>query len=199
MIKLSRKNYLVGFGLLIAVILAFFPTTAFIKNPFVVDTNLKQQNFNKTGIFSVSPFEAAKYYSFNQSKCYWVDIRNAQEFAKSHLKPAINQTFEQLKNSSWNPDDVVLVYGNNTNDAQEAVAYLRQVNGTQAFAIKGGFDAVKKYLIDPITISVTNQFNDKDLETLMEIRNKISGQKISPSQLIEQMKSNKSSAIREGC
>ena len=199
MIKLSRKNYLVGFGLLIAVILAFFPTTAFIKNPFVVDTNLKQQNFNETGIFSVSPFEAAKYYSFNQSKCYWVDIRNAQEFAKSHLKPAINQTFEQLKNSSWNPDDVVLVYGNNTNDAQEAVAYLRQVNGTRAFAIKGGFDAVKKYLIDPITISVTNQFNDKDLETLMEIRNKISGQKISPSQLIEQMKSNKSSAIREGC
>jgi|YelNatPaOPRAMG01_1025707.scaffolds.fasta_scaffold00153_24 rhodanese-related sulfurtransferase len=199
MIKLSKKNYLVGFGLVIAVILAFFPTSAFIKNPFVVHTNLKQQYFNETGIFSVSPFEAGKYFYYNQSKCYWIDVRDAKEFAKSHLKPAINQTLDQLKNSSWNPDDVLLVYGNNTNDAQEAVAYLRQVNGARAFAILGGFHAVKKYLIDPINISVTNQYSDKNLESLMEIRNKISGQKISPSQLIDQMKSNKSSAIKEGC
>lgn len=199
MIKLNRKSSLVGLGLLIAILLAFFPTSSFIKNPFVVEGQLKQQHFNEAGIFTIFPFDAANFYSYDQTKCYWIDLRDSKEFSKSHLKAAINQTFDQLQNSSWNADDLVLVYGNNTSDAQNAVAYLRQVKNTRAYAIKGGYDAVKKYLIDPIGITITSQMSDKDLQTLLELRNKLSGNKVSQAQSIENLKSGKSKAVREGC
>ena len=199
MIKISKKYSIVGIALLIALVLALFPTTSFIRNPFVVDAQLKQQQFNETGIFTISPFVAAQYYSYDQSKCFWIDLRNAKDFSKSHLKVALNQSLKGLQNTSWNPDDLVIVYGNNTNDAQEAVAYLRQVKNARAFAVKGGFDAVQKFLINPIDLSVTNQLSDKDIQTLVGLRNKISGEKASPDQVLEKLKSSKSKAIREGC
>ena len=199
MIKVTKKKSIVGIGLFITLILAFFPSSSFITNPFVVDAQLKQQNYNETGLFTVSPFVAAQFYSFNKSNCFWIDIRDAKSFENGHLKPALNQTFSQLHNSSWNPNDMIIVYGNNTEDAQAAVAYLRQVVNARAFAVKGGFEAVKRYLIDPIDISITNQFNDKDILTLMENRNKISGDTSSAGTSLNKLKSSKSKAIREGC
>ncbi len=199
MIKITKKHGVVGFALFAALILALFPTSDFISKPFVVEGHFNQQHYNEAGIYTVSAFEAAKYFTNDQSKCYWIDIRSAEEFAKSHLKAALNQSFKQLQNSSWNPNDLVIICGDNTRDAQEAVAMLRQVKNARAFAVKGGFTALKKYLIDPIGISITNQFSDKDLTSLIEIRNKLSGEKVSPGQLLDKLKSSKSKAIREGC
>jgi len=197
--RLAKKKLLVLIGLFIALIMAFFPTSDFIRKSYILDTNIKQQNFNDAGIFTISPFEAAIFFSYDQSKCFWIDLRDTTTFSKSHLKIALNQTFEQLQNSSWSPDNLILIYGNNTNDAQEAVAYLRQVKNARAFAIKGGFVAVKKYLIDPIGISVTNELSDNDLQTLLRLRNKISGENVSPEQVLDKLKSSKSKKIREGC
>ena len=197
--KLNKKTSLVIIGLFIALILAFFPSTSFIRNPFIVDAQLKQQHFNETGLFTVTPYEAAQYYATNKSNCFWIDVRDAKSFDKQHLKPALNESLKQLKNSSWNPNDLVLVYGNNTEEAQEVVALLRQVVNARAFAVRGGFNAVKTYLIDPIDISITNQFDDKDLSTLLQIRSTISGDTTSSDQTINKFKSSKSKAIREGC
>jgi rhodanese-related sulfurtransferase len=199
MFRLSKQSYVVGAALIFALIMAFFPTTSFIKSPFTVNAELKQQNINETGIFTVSPIEAAKYFSYDQSKCFWIDLRHPIDYKKSHLKIALNQTFKQLQSSSWNPDDLILVYGYSTDDAQEAVAYLRQVKNARAFAIKGGFDATKKYLIDPIDISITNELSDQDLQILIDLRNRISGEKVSSDQLLDKLKSSKSKSIREGC
>lgn len=199
MTRLTKKYSLVVMGLFITLILAFFPSSSFIKNPFVVDAQLKQQHYNETGLFTVSPFEAAQYYSYNRANSIWIDIRDAKSFEKEHLKPALNQSMSKLNNSNWSPNDLLLVYGNNTNDAQQVVAYLRQVVNARAFAVKGGFRAVKKYLIDPIDISITNQFNDKDLSSLMENRSKLSGDSSASGQTINKFKSSKSKAIREGC
>ncbi len=91
------------------------------------------------------------------------------------------------------------MYGTNTEEAQDAAAYLRQVKNARAFAVIGGFDAVKKYLMDPIGISITNQFSDKDLTNLIEIRGKLSGEKTSADQVLKKLKSSKSKTIREGC
>ncbi len=199
MIKISKKNWIAVFSIFAALILALFPTSDFISKPYILDTHVKQQNYNEAGIFTVTPFQAAQFYSNDMSKCYWIDTRNPKEFSREHLKAALNQTIKQLENSAWNSDDLVLVYGTNTSEAQEAVAYLRQVKNARAFAVKGGFEALKKYLIDPIGISITNQFSDKDLSTLIELRNKISGEKVSPDQQLEKLKSSKSKTIREGC
>jgi rhodanese-related sulfurtransferase len=199
MFNLSKQSYVVGAALVFALIMAFFTTTSFIKSPFTVKAELKQQNINETGIFTVSPIEAAKYFSYNQSKCFWIDLRQPADYQKSHLKIAVNETFKQLQNSGWDPDDLILVYGYSTDDAQEAVAYLRQVKNARAFAIKGGFDATKKYLIDPIDISITNELSDQGLQILLDLRSKISGKKVSSDQLIDKLKSSKSKAIREGC
>jgi rhodanese-related sulfurtransferase len=199
MLKLSKQSYIVSAALILALLMAFFPTSSFIKNPFTVNSELKQQHFNEAGIFTVTPIEAAKYFSYDQSTCIWIDLRQAADFKCSHLKIALNQSFKQLQNSSWNPDDLILVYGYSTDDAQEAVAYLRQVKNARAFAIKGGFDATKKYLMDPIDISITNELSDQGLQTLLHLRNKISGEKVSTDQLIDKLKSSKSKTIREGC
>ncbi len=196
---MSKKYSVVGLSLFAALILAFFPTSDFISNAFVVDSHVKQQHFNESGIFTISAFEAAQYYSYDQSNCFWIDLRNQKDFSKSHLKVAVNQTLKQLQNSRWNPDDLIIVYGNNTGDAQEAAAYLRQVKNARAFAVKGGFNAVKKYLIQPIGISVTNQLSDKELRTLVELRNKLSGENVSPEQMLQKLKSSKPKALREGC
>lgn len=199
MMKITKKKFIVALSLFVALILAFFPSTSFIRNPFVVDAQLKQQHYNETGLFTISPYEAGQYYSFSGSNCFWIDIRDAQSFSKSHLKPALNESLTQLKNLSWNPGDLILVYGNNTADAQQAVALLRQVVNARAFAVKGGFSAVNRYLIEPIDISITNQFNDKELGSLMEARSKISGDSASTAGSINKFKSTKSKAIREGC
>ncbi len=199
MIKISKNQLVIIFAFLVALVMAFFPTSDFIKQPYIVDTHLKQQHFNETGIFTVSPFEAAKYFSDAQSRCYWIDLRDSNDFAKSHLKPAVNETMQQLENSSFSPDDVVLIYGDNTEDAQKAVAYLRQVSNVRAFAIEGGFNAVKEYLIDPIGLAVSTKYNDKDLEALLQIRNKISGEKGSSAQSLQSLKGKKSTILREGC
>lgn len=199
MVKISKNQYLAGLALLVALVLAFFPTSDFISKPYVLNTFLKQQHENRAGLFTVSPFEAAQFYSNDQAHGFWLDVRDPQEFSKSHLKIAVNQTLSQLVNTKWNPDDLILIYGNNTKDAQEAVAYLRQVKNARAFAIKGGFPAVKKYLVDPIGIAITNQFSDKNLTTLVELRNKISGEKISPEEMLKKLKSSKPKAIKEGC
>lgn len=199
MINITKKNSVVGLAVLAALILAFFPTTGFISNPFILDTHVKQQHYNAAGIFTITPFRAAQFYSYDQSKSYWIDVRNADEFSKSHLKIALNQTIKQLQNTQWYPDNLIFVYGNNTKEAQNAVAYLRQVKNARAFAVKGGFSAVKKYLISPIGISITNQLSDKNLRTLIELRNKISGENISADKVLKQLKSSKSKTIREGC
>ena len=199
MIKFAKKNWVPVLAIFAALIMALFPTSDFISKPYIVDGHVKQQHYNEAGLFTITPFQAAQFYSDDQSKCYWIDTRNPQEFSKAHLKVAINQTIKQLQTSSWNADDLILVYGNNTAEAQDAAAFLRQVKNARAFAIKGGFEAMKKYLIDPIGISITNQFSDKDLTTLIEIRNKISGEKTSPDQLLKKLKSSKSKTIREGC
>jgi len=199
MFKVLKKYSVVLVAIFIAFVMSFFPTSDFISKPYIVNTTLKQQDFNDAGIFTVSPVEAAKYYSYDQSKCFWIDLRDSSNFYKSHLKIALNLTLKQLQNSSWNPDDLILIYSDNTNDAQEAVAYLRQVKNARAYATKGGFAAVKKYLIDPVDISVTNQLSDKDLQTLLELRNKLSGENVSPEQVLDKLKSGKSKKIREGC
>ncbi len=199
MIKLSKQHYVISLALLAALILAFFPTTAFISRPYMLNTQLSQQHENLTGLFTITPFKAAQYYSYKQKKAFWIDVRDAEQFSKSHLKIAVHQTLSQLENTQWNPDDLILIYGNNTRDAQEAVAYLRQVKNARAFAVVGGFPAVKKYLIDPIGISVTNRLSDKSLTTLIELRNKLSGENVSPEQMLKNLKSSKSKAIREGC
>jgi rhodanese-related sulfurtransferase len=199
MIKLSKKYSVVGLAIFIALILAFFPTSNFITSPFCVNTTLKQQYLNASGIFTVNPFEAATYYTYVQSKCFWIDLRDTTDFSKSHLKVALNLTFKQLQNTSWGADDLILVYGNNTYDAQEAVAYLRQVKNVRAFAIAGGFAAVKKYLINPLDISLTDELSDKNIQTLLQLRNILSGENVSPGQLLEKIKSSKSKKIREGC
>ncbi len=199
MFKLSKKHTVIGLAMLAALVLAFFPTSFFMGKPYVLDTHLKQQQYNKAGLFTITPFEAAKFYSYDQEKCYWIDLRNPSEFSESHLKIAVNQSLKQLENMKWKPDDLILIYGNDTEDAQEATAYLRQVENVRAFAIEGGFTAVKKYLIDPLSISVTNQFSDKDLTNLIELRNKLSGENISPTEMLKTLKSSKPKAIREGC
>lgn len=198
--KISKNYYLIGLGVVLAAILAFFPTSEFIHQPYVLNTFLKQQHHNLAGIYTISPFEAAKFYSDDQQgNCYWLDVRDTSEFSKSHLKVAINQTLSQLKNTVWKPNDMILIYGNNTKEAQDAVAYLRQVKNARAFAIKGGFEAVKKYLIDPIGIAVTNQFSDKQLTSLIELRSEISGEKVSPQEMLKKLKSSKKKTVREGC
>ncbi|HKI45823.1 MAG TPA: rhodanese-like domain-containing protein [Balneolales bacterium] len=199
MIKTSARYYVVALALLIAFILAFFPTSAFVHNPWTLDTHLKQQHYNEAGLYTVTSFEAGQFYTNDQTQCYWIDVRDTAEFSKSHLKIALNQTLKQLENTAWKPDNLILLYGDNTRDAQKAAAYLRQVKNARAFAIEGGYAAVKKYLIDPIGISVTNQFSDQQLTTLIEARNKLSGQKISPEQLLNNLKSSKPAAKREGC
>ena len=199
MFKLSKQVYIVGAAILIAIIMAFFPTASFIRNPFVVDAKLKQQHINETGIFTVSPVVAAQYYSSDQSKCFWIDLRQPADFEKSHLKIALNQSFKQLKNTGWKPDDLIIIYGYSTDDAQVAVAYFRQVLNARAFAVKGGYDGLKKYLIDPADISITNELSDQELQTLLYLRSKISGEKVSPDQVLDKFKSSKSKVIREGC
>ncbi len=62
MIKLSAKNIVVGIGLFVALIFAFFPTSYFISKPYIVDTYFNQQHYNEAGIFTITPFEAAKFY-----------------------------------------------------------------------------------------------------------------------------------------
>lgn len=197
--NLKMKHWIVIAAVFVAFILALFPTSDFISKSFTLNSHVGQQHFNEAGLFTISPFKAAQYYSDDQSKCFWIDTRNATDFKKSHLKAAINQTLKQLENSVWNPDDLILVYGSNTGQAQEAVAYLRQVKNARAFAVKGGFESLKEYLIDPVGISLTNQFSDKQLTELIKIRNKLSGEKISPDQLLKQLKSSKAKTIREGC
>lgn len=199
MIKITGKHYVVGLGLLLALFIAFFSTTDFIKKPFIVDSYLKQQHFNEAGIFTVSPFEAAKFFSSDSANCFWVDVRSAADYSKSHLKIAVNQTLSQLENTQWNPGDLILIYGKNTRDAQDAAAYLRQAKNARAFAIKGGFPEVKKYLIDPIGISITSKYSDSKLSDLIVLRNKLSGENVSPEQMMKNLKSGKKKTAREGC
>ena len=199
MVKLSKNHYLIGLGVILALILAFFPTSDFIHKPYVLDTFLKQQNHNLAGLYTVSPFDAAKFYVDDQSDSYWIDVRSAGEFSQAHLKIAVNQTLKQLESTTWKPNDLILIYGNTTRDAQEAAAYLRQDKNARAFAVKGGYSAIKKYLIDPIGISVTNQFSDKQLTRLVELRNDISGEKATPEDVLKKLKSSKKKAVREGC
>lgn len=199
MFKLNKKYSVIGLGLFIAFVLALFPTSSFISKPYRVDSLLKQQDYNKIGLYTITPFEAAKFYSYEQSNCFWIDIRNQNEFSKDHLPIALNQTLNQLEESKWNANNLILVYGNNTYDAQEGVAILRQIVNARAFAIKGGFNAVKKYLISPIGIDIISNFDDKNLETLINVRNLLSGQKTSPDQLLENLKKSKASGMKEGC
>ena len=197
--KIKNKNILVGLALLLSFFLAFFSTTDFIKAPFVLNSNVKQQHFNETGIFTVTPFDAAKFYSEDPSVSYWIDVRDTADYSKSHLKIAINQTLVQLEGTQWKPADVILIYGKDTRQAQEAAAYLRQVKNARAFAIKGGFPEVKKYLIDPVGISITSRLSDSDLSRLLTLRNKISGESVPIEDLMKSLKSSKKKAIREGC
>lgn len=197
--KIYFKYSLVGLGLLIAFFMALFPTSSFIGKPYIVDTLWKQQDYDRVGIYTVTPFEAAKFYSYDQPNCFWIDTRDAKLFSKEHLPVAINQTIKQLQGTIWKPNDLILVYGDSTKDAQETVALLRQINNARAFAIEGGFKAVKKYLIDSLTVDIISEYDNKNLESLINVRNILSGQKTSSDQLLEQMKKNKSSNLREGC
>lgn len=199
MIKLSKQSYVVIIALFIAFVFAFFPTSYFVKNQFTLNSNIKQQYFNEAGIYTISPFQAAEFYSNDPQKSIWIDLRDTADYSKSHLKVSINQSFSQLKSTTWQPDDLILIYGKNTQDAQEAVAYLRQVKNARAFAIKGGFNSVRRYLIDPVDIAISNQLSDIDLQRLLELRNELSGDKASVDELMNKLKSSKSKSIREGC
>ena len=196
---MSKKSSVVGISIFAALILAFFPTSDFISKPYIVDSHVKQQHYNAAGMFTISPFQAAQYFSYDQSNCVWLDVRNAKEYKASHLKVAHNLTIGQLQYSTWTPNDLVIIYGNNTADAQDAAAYLRQVQNVRAYAVQGGFDAVKKFLIQPIGLSVTNQLSDAQLKTLALLRNKLSGENVSPEQMLQKFKSSKPKALREGC
>jgi rhodanese-related sulfurtransferase len=199
MIKISKKQITVSLALIVALILAFFPTSGFVSNSFVVDSHLKQQPYNNAGLFTITSFEATKYYGGYQSTCYWLDIRDASDFSSSHLSVAVNKTMTQLKNTTWNPDDLILIYGNNTEDAQHAASYLRQVQNARAFAIEGGYTSIKKYLVDPIGLTILNQFSESDLSTLLEVRKKLYGKETSAEKSIEKPKIVKSKTLREGC
>ena len=197
--KIYFKYSLIGLGLLIAFIMALFPTASFIGKPYIVYTLWKQQDYNRVGIYTATPFEAAKFYSYDQPNCFWIDTRDAILFSRGHLPVAINQTIKQLQGTVWKPNDLILVYGDSTRDAQEAVALLRQINNARAFAIEGGFQAVKKYLIDSLSVDVISEYDNNNLKTLINVRNLLSGQKTSSDQLLENLKKSKASAIKEGC
>ena len=196
--KISKKNLLVGFGLFCAAVIAMYPTSSFISKGYTIDTNMKQQNYNWAGLFTITPFDAAKYYYDNPSDCYWVDVRDTAEFHKAHLKPAVNFSLKQLKNIDWKPEDLILVYSTDTGNAQDIVAFLRQVKNAQAFAVEGGFKDINKFLIQPINLSILSQMDDQKLQELVNYRSKLSNQQI-PAQSLDELKSTKTKAIREGC
>ncbi len=137
--KIPIRYLLVSAGLIISLLLAFFPSSSFLQEPFVLFGRLGQQPYNEAGLFTVTPYQAVKYFSYHPQKCVWLDVRSLEKYNKEHLQSALNQNISQLKNTLWNPDDLILVYGDNTEDAQEAIAMLRQINNARAFAVKGGF------------------------------------------------------------
>jgi rhodanese-related sulfurtransferase len=195
--KLNWKNSVVGLGLLISFIFLFFPTKYFIAaedgDQF---TNNKQQHFNTIGQMTVSPARAAGFYYYNKNKTLWIDIRNAAEFGKEHLPIAENLSPAKVLRKKWPVEQILIIYGDNDQDAGLLVARLRNEKNIRAFMVKGGFTEVKKCLIDPLSIGLKASLSDEQLEELLIYRSDITGAQIEETRAAE---SDEEEEIEEGC
>ena len=179
MISKTTQKILVGFGVFLALIMAFFPTSSFLpQSQAVVLSNLKQQPYNEVGLYEISPFRAAEFYYYQPQFCTWIDIRDAQKYNAEHLSFATNMSITELEQMDWPAEKVLLIIGENTADAVQTVAELRQLKNVRAFAVQGGFSAVKKYLVNPITLDWSSKLSDQQLHQYREYRHALAGQLI---------------------
>ncbi len=188
MISKKTQNILMGIGLLITLVMAFFPTSSFLtESKAVVMSQLKQQPYNEVGLYEISPLRAAEFYYYQSSSCLWIDLRDGQQYTVEHLSFADNMDMNTIEQTDWPAGQVLLLFGKNTIDAVQAVAELRQLYNLRAFAVQGGFAAVKNELVNPLTLELSSKLSVQQMEQINEYRQAIAGQIIRGGKTTQQV------------
>ena len=208
MISKKTQRILVGIAVFLAFIMAFFPTSSFFpQSGAVVMGELKQQPYNEVGLYEISPLRAAEFYYYQPQFCTWIDIRSAEKYNAEHLSFTTNMSLPEIEQMDWPAAKVLLIIAENTAEAGQAVAELRQLINLRAFAVQGGFTAVRKCLVDPLTLDISVKLGEQRLQRCLEYRRVLAGQLIRNGNIsvqkndlpIKRKVKQKAEQVDEGC
>ncbi|VAW40236.1 hypothetical protein MNBD_DELTA03-415 [hydrothermal vent metagenome] len=84
-------------------------------------------------------------------KYFLLDVRQPEEFVKSHIAGALNVPFRQvLRHLAWLPgagsDKVILIICRSQHRANHVLVVLRELGYTNAYTLQGGYHAYRKWL-----------------------------------------------------
>jgi rhodanese-related sulfurtransferase len=180
----SWKTYVISAGMMLAVVMALFPNSAFLMaQEGYPAAEFKQQHSNPVGDVIISPKRAARFAHFQPDKVIWVDCRSAKTFAEGSVPNAQNIKAEKVLNTKWTPEQIILLVGNDSKEVANLVYQLRSDKNVRAFAVAGGFASVKEYLLDPISIKVNAEFSTAELNDLKLYRSSLTGEEYKPEAL----------------
>jgi rhodanese-related sulfurtransferase len=85
------------------------------------------------------------------AKYFLLDVRQPEEFVKSHIAGSLNVPFRQaLRHLEWLPkagkDKVLLIICRSQHRANHVLVVLRELGYTNAFTLQGGYHAYQKWL-----------------------------------------------------
>jgi rhodanese-related sulfurtransferase len=84
-------------------------------------------------------------------KYFLLDVRQPEEFVRSHIAGALNVPFRQvLRHLAWLPkagsDKVILIICRSQHRANHVLVVLRELGYTNAYTLQGGYHAYRKWL-----------------------------------------------------
>jgi hypothetical protein len=163
---------LVGLALLAGLALAFVPNRSFFA---ITDTagscgGWEQGWEDPCESVLVDPLSAGRIAYRYQDRLRWFDLREPAQYRAGHLTSAAATTAQALEAMPLDRATVMLVYGTR-GDPQvlDTVKALRR-RGLRAFAVVGGFEALERYYIAPLSADLKARLGAAKLAELARYR-----------------------------
>jgi hypothetical protein len=161
-------RWLVGLALLIAAVLAFVPDRSFfaISNTAGSMGGWQRPWEDPYESVMVDPLAAGRLAYGSQDRLRCFDLRPLPEHERGHLQGASPITPTALDAMAFDPATLLLLYGRQGDPQVRDVAGSLRRRGLRAFAVEGGFAALKPYYVDPVSPQLQATLSPGDLSEL---------------------------------
>ena len=140
-------------ALSVALLVAFFPTQSFFSIEQTAgsmggwDRNLPNP---KQRVY-LDPLDTGRLLYNYADRTTYIDLRDPQDYAESHLPGAINVTFDEVLAMRLPAGTVALLYGGDPENSQKALKTLWRSGDVRAYAAESDYAELKRLYLDPLS------------------------------------------------
>jgi uncharacterized membrane protein YedE/YeeE len=179
----AEKKPLAVLALLVALLIAFFPTRSF----FAVEQTAGAMGGWDRGLpdpkqrVYLKPLGTGRLLYDYADRSKSLDLRDAERFAQGHLPGALNVTIDQVSAMRFPAGTVALLYGGDAEDNHKALKALWQERGVRAYVAEGDYAELERLYLRPLSPETLSRLSTEEQAELRRYRDFIQRSEAAPN------------------